>query len=73
MGTKWIESNCRKVSSVAGKRKQYRFTEKALDTGEISLLDYIVEIGLYYTTVNQALEAERDYQKAIAELSAVEL
>lgn len=47
--------------------------KKALDTGEISLLDYIVEIGLYYTTVNQALEAERDYQKAIAELSAVEL
>lgn len=47
--------------------------KKALDTGEISLLDYIVEIGLYYTTVNQALEAERDYQKAITELSAVEL
>jgi len=47
--------------------------KKALDTGEISLLDYIVEIGLYYTTVNQALEAERDFQKAIAELSAVEL
>ena len=47
--------------------------KKALDTGEISLLDYIVEIGLYYTTENQALEAERDYQKAIAELSAVEL
>ncbi|MPL93819.1 hypothetical protein SDC9_39966 [bioreactor metagenome] len=47
--------------------------KKALDTGEISLLEYIVEIGLYYTTVNQALEAERDYQKAIAELSAVEL
>jgi outer membrane protein TolC len=47
--------------------------EKALDAGEISLLDYIVEIGLYYATVNQALEAERDYQKALAELSAVEL
>jgi Outer membrane protein len=47
--------------------------KKALDAGEISLLDYILEIGLYYTTVNQALEAERDYQKAFAELSAVEL
>ena len=46
---------------------------KAVDAGEISLLDYIVEIGLYYDTVNQALEAERDYQKAFAELSAVEL
>ncbi|MDR1666507.1 MAG: TolC family protein [Bacteroidales bacterium] len=47
--------------------------KKALDAGEISLLDYIVEIGLYYTTVNQVLEAERDYRKAFAELSAVEL
>ncbi|MDR0743427.1 MAG: TolC family protein [Tannerella sp.] len=47
--------------------------KKALDAGEISLLDYILEIGLYYNTVNQALEAERDYQKAYAELSAIEL
>jgi len=47
--------------------------KKALDAGEISLLEYIVEIGLYYDTVNQALEAERDYQKAFAELAAVEL
>jgi outer membrane protein TolC len=47
--------------------------KKALDAGEISLLDYILEMGLYYNTVNQALEAERDYQKAFAELSAVEL
>lgn len=46
---------------------------KALNVGEISLLDYIVEVGLYYNTVSQALEAERDYQKAFAELSAVEL
>jgi hypothetical protein len=47
--------------------------KKALDAGEISLLDYILEIGLYYDTVNQALEAERDYQMAYAELSAAEL
>ncbi|MDR0574186.1 MAG: TolC family protein [Tannerella sp.] len=47
--------------------------KKALDTGEISLLDYILEIGLYYDTVIQTLETERDYQKAFAELSAVEL
>jgi outer membrane protein TolC len=42
--------------------------EKALDAGEISLLDYILETGLYYAAVNQTLEAERDYQLAAAEL-----
>lgn len=47
--------------------------EKALQAGEISLLDYIVEIGLYYTTIDEALSAERDFQLAFAELSAVEL
>lgn len=46
---------------------------KALKVGEISLLNYIVEIGLYYDTVNQTLAAERDFEKALAELSAVEL
>ncbi len=47
--------------------------KKALDAGQISILDYIVEMGLYYNTVTQTLEAERGYQKAFAELSAVEL
>lgn len=47
--------------------------KKALDLGEISLLEYLVEMGLYYETINQVLETERDYQKAFAELSAVEL
>ena len=47
--------------------------KKALDAGEISLLEYIVEIGLYYDTVNKTVEAERDYQLALAQLSAVEL
>lgn len=47
--------------------------KKALDAGEISLLEYMVEMGLYYDTINHVLETERDFQKAFAELSAVEL
>lgn len=42
--------------------------KKALDAGEISLLDYMLELGLYYATVNNALEAERDYGQARDEL-----
>ncbi|MDR2120855.1 MAG: TolC family protein [Tannerella sp.] len=44
--------------------------KKALDAGEISLLEYIVEMGLLYETANKTLEAERDFNKACAELSA---
>ncbi|MPN41856.1 hypothetical protein SDC9_189411 [bioreactor metagenome] len=47
--------------------------KKALDAGEISLLEYMVEMGLYYDIINQVLGTERDFQKAFAELSAVEL
>jgi outer membrane protein TolC len=47
--------------------------KKALDAGEISLLDYIVELGLYYDTVTRTLEAERDFRVACAELAATEL
>lgn len=46
---------------------------KALDAGEISLLDYIVELGLYYTTVDEALAAERDYELALTDLQSVML
>jgi outer membrane protein TolC len=55
---------------------EYNGTEllkKALDTGEISLLDYIVELGLYYDAVTRTLDAERDFELAVAELTAMEL
>ncbi len=44
--------------------------KKALDAGEISLLDYIVEMGLYYDAMNRAMETERDYHIACARLAA---
>ncbi len=47
--------------------------KKALDTGEISLLNYLTELSLYYDIVKLALQSELDYQKAVAELLAVEL
>lgn len=43
---------------------------RALDAGEISLIDYIVETSMYYDTVGQALAAERDYELAKAGLLA---
>jgi cobalt-zinc-cadmium efflux system outer membrane protein len=46
---------------------------KALESGEISLLEYLLELEYYYDAVEQALEVERDYELALAELSAVEL
>jgi outer membrane protein TolC len=69
-GLKAVAAACRKSLETLNSTA---LLKKALDAGEISLLDYIVEIGLYYDTVNRSLEAERDFQKSFAELSTVEL
>lgn len=47
--------------------------QKALDVGEISLLEYLLEIEYYYSIVNNVLETERDFELSIAELFAIEL
>src|SRR5690554_276534 len=70
VGLKAAAENYRQSLEVANSSE---LLKKALDAGEISLLEYVLEMGLYYDTVNRALEADRDYQLAYAELSAVEL
>lgn len=42
--------------------------EKALNAGQISLLEYMMEISLYYDAVNKALEAEKEYRISEATL-----
>lgn len=41
---------------------------RALDAGQISLLDYLLELSFYYTARTAQLEAERDAQLATAQL-----
>jgi outer membrane protein TolC len=43
--------------------------KKALDKGEISLIDYILELSFYYESVRNLLELERDFNNTIAELN----
>ena len=42
--------------------------KKALDNGQLSLLAYFIELGMYYDAVDSLLEAERSYQYAVWEL-----
>jgi len=43
--------------------------KKALDKGEISLINYILELSIYYESVNKLLELEREMNKTLAELN----
>jgi len=44
-------------------------SKKALDQGEISLINYIMEFSLYYESFNKLLELERDMNRTMAELN----
>lgn len=45
-------------------------TEKKFNEGEISLMDSIMELSLYYSVVDESLAASKDYDLALAELNA---
>lgn len=42
--------------------------KKAFDKGQLSLIDYLLELSIYYDTIDEYLERERDYQLALSEL-----
>ncbi|MDR1779684.1 MAG: TolC family protein [Tannerella sp.] len=42
--------------------------KQALDAGEMSLLEYLLETAMRYDAIDKALAAERDYRRAVAEL-----
>jgi outer membrane protein TolC len=63
------------LQKMANDYKQNKLTDntaallkKALDAGEISLIDYILELGIYYEWINNRLEVERDLRLTLAEL-----
>jgi len=45
-----------------------KLLKKALDKGEITLIDYILELSIYYGSVNKLLELEKDLSRTLAEL-----
>jgi hypothetical protein len=45
------------------------FLDKALAKGEISLIEYIMELSLYYDSMTRLLQAERDWNRALAVLN----
>lgn len=47
--------------------------KKALDAGQISLIDYMLELSLYYDAFNKVLETERDLNQAVTALYYFEL
>ena len=47
--------------------------KKALDAGEISLIDYLMELSLYYDTMDNILSMKSELHQALAGLYYYEL
>ena len=56
--------------SLAVSDEAMSMTEKKFNEGEISLMDSIMELSLYYFVVDESLAASKDYDLALAELNA---
>lgn len=46
---------------------------KALEAGEISLIDYLSQLTLYYDAQDKAMKADHEFQRALADLHQSEL
>lgn len=46
-----------------------KLLKKALDKGEITLIDYILELSIYYESINKLLRSELEMNKTLAELN----
>ena len=68
-----LQQNAQKFRQSLAENGNAPLLRKALDLGEISLLNYLLEMEFYYNAVDKALEAERDFELTVAELEATEL
>ena len=50
-----------------------RDLQKALDSGQMSLLDYMNEISYFYSSRELALQTQLEYLLAVADLMALEM
>ena len=47
--------------------------QTALESGEISILEYMMELSIYYEAIENALDAELDYRLNIAQMKAFQV
>ncbi len=59
--------------SILGSANNVELLDKALEHGEINLIEYLVEMRYFYDAINRSLEAERELQFSLARLLKYQL
>lgn len=68
-----LKANSEMMRQALTEADNRNFLLEAQSKGEISMVEYLVEIDQYYEALEQTLSTERDYRHALAQLNAVEL
>lgn len=68
-----LQKSAAETKSAVEQLSNMLYLGKALESGEISMLDYIVEVELYYDARTMALDAEKAYFSSLAKLAAYTL
>lgn len=63
-----LQNNVNEYRSALGNVDNSMFAKKALDLGEISILDYMIQLSLYYESIDSLLEMEKELNKVNSEL-----
>lgn len=68
-----LQNNVRRYNSVFEQNDNDELLFKAYKSGEISLLNYLLEVEYFFVAYDKRLQAERDLELALAELNAYSL
>lgn len=68
-----LQNNVSGYNSVFKQNDNDELLFKAYNSGQISLLDYLLEMEYYFVSYDKCLQAERDLELALAELCAFKL
>ena len=65
-----LQDNIEKYSQALNSFSDVELLRKALNAGEITLLDYLIEIEYYYEAIDRILKTTLELQKTVIELNA---
>ena len=66
-----LQTTARTLQTALNGLNSEEWLRKSLDAGEISVVEYISGLTLYYEAAERSLEAELEYRKAVAELLTI--
>ena len=63
-----LRSSCDEYASALASQRNEELLNKALEAGQISMIDYFVEITILYDSMQNYLDVEKEYHNSVAQL-----